>query len=124
MIKIIILTIVLGLFSKSIAEDRVPVATKEQEKELRCLALNIHFEARGESDQGKIAVAVVTLNRVKSKRFPSTICGVVKQKNQFSWYESDKSYKHVNIHPRIKEIAYNAYIKNQYIDQTKRSQFF
>jgi len=25
------------------------------------------------------------LNRVKSKRFPNTICGVVKQKYQFSW---------------------------------------
>ena len=124
MIKIIILTFVFSLFSKSIADNKVPVATKEQEKELRCLALNIHFEARGESDHGKIAVAMVTLNRVKSNKFPDTICGVVKQRNQFSWYSSDKSYKHVNIEPRIKEIAYNAYIKKQYIDHTKGALFF
>lgn len=124
MIKIIILTVVLGLFSVTIAQDQVPLVTKEQEEELRCLALNIHFEARGESDHGKIAVAMVTLNRVKSKRFPDTICGVVKQRNQFSWYSRDKSYERVKIDQRIQEIAYNAYIKKQYIDHTKGSLFF
>lgn len=124
MIKIIIFSFVLSFFSKTIADNKVPEATKEQEAELRCLALNIHFEARGESDHGKIAVAMVTLNRVNSKRFPETICSVVKQKNQFSWYRSDKSYNHVKIDTRIKEIAYNAYIKKQYIDHTKGSVFF
>jgi spore germination cell wall hydrolase CwlJ-like protein len=49
-------------------------------KELRCLARNIFFESRGEPRAGKVAVGVVTLNRVEDPRFPNTVCGVVKQK--------------------------------------------
>lgn len=78
--------------------------------ELDCLAKNIYHEARGESREGKIAVAHVTMNRVNSKRFPNTVCGVVHQavystwwleargrkvpvrnKCQFSWYCDGKS---------------------------------
>lgn len=68
------------------------------QEELHCLATNIYFEARGEPILGQIAVAQVTFNRVKSRRFPNTICEVVYQarlnhngnplrnKCQFSWY--------------------------------------
>ena len=48
---------------------------------------NIYHEARGEPFKGKIAVALVTINRTKSERFPTTLCGVVKQRGQFSWVE-------------------------------------
>lgn len=44
-----------------------------------CLAQAIYFEARGEPTVGQIAVANVVMNRVKSKRYPNTICGVVFQ---------------------------------------------
>lgn len=47
--------------------------------EWRCLAEAIYFEARGETLAGQFAVAEVILNRVDSARYPSTICGVVKQ---------------------------------------------
>ncbi len=52
------------------------------EKEKRCLATAIYFEARSESDRGQIAVAQVVLNRVKSDAFPDTICSVVYQGEQ------------------------------------------
>ena len=45
----------------------------------RCLAEAIYFEARGEATRGQVAVAEVILNRVDSRRFPSTVCGVVMQ---------------------------------------------
>lgn len=48
-------------------------------KELACLQENIYFEAGTESIAGKIAVALVTLNRVQDNRYPDTICKVVKQ---------------------------------------------
>lgn len=58
-------------------------------KEVECLARNIYFEAGSEPRNGKIAVAEVTMNRVKSKQFPKTVCGVVYQRTgrtcQFSW---------------------------------------
>ena len=48
-------------------------------KQAHCLALAIYYEARGESEDGQIAVSQVILNRVDSKRYPDTICGVVFQ---------------------------------------------
>jgi len=55
---------------------RVDVA-RVRARELRCLAENIYFEARGESLNGQYAVAEVTMNRLRAPRFPKTICGVV-----------------------------------------------
>lgn len=47
--------------------------------EFRCLAEALYFEARGESVKGQFAVAEVIMNRVKSARFPGTLCGVINQ---------------------------------------------
>jgi spore germination cell wall hydrolase CwlJ-like protein len=72
---------------------------KELIKEVECLARNIYFEAGGESYVGKVAVAEVTLNRVKSSSYPKTVCDVVYQKTkgvcQFSWVCESK--KPVNV---------------------------
>lgn len=60
--------------------------------ELQCLAKNIYYESRSQPLEGKVAVGLVTLNRVKDARFANTVCGVVHQKSrksggcQFSWY--------------------------------------
>ena len=77
--------------------------------QVSCLADNVYFEARNQGTAGWSAVISVTLNRVKDKRFPNTVCEVVKQgptreswkKNgnyypikhrcQFSWYCDGKS---------------------------------
>ena len=63
-------------------------------REIECLARNIYFEAGSEPHRGKIAVAEVTMNRVKSRQFPRTVCAVVHQKTrgtcQFSWVCQDK----------------------------------
>ncbi len=57
-----------------------------KKSDVNWLALNIYHEARGESLEGMMAVGAVTLNRVKSDKFPCTVKDVVKQKHQFSWY--------------------------------------
>ncbi|MBS3849305.1 cell wall hydrolase [Devosia neptuniae] len=54
-------------------------AIATSDKELWCLSTAIYFEARGESYRGQVAVAQVVLNRVKDRRYPNTICGVVFQ---------------------------------------------
>jgi spore germination cell wall hydrolase CwlJ-like protein len=56
-----------------------------------CLAQNIFFEARNQSELGQAAVAWVTLNRVEHERYPASICGVVWQDRQFSWTHDGKS---------------------------------
>jgi Cell Wall Hydrolase len=55
------------------------------QRELRCLALNVYYEARGEQPEGQLAVAHVTLNRLRDARFPKTVCKVVYQPGAFSW---------------------------------------
>lgn len=55
------------------------------EKDVGCLAEALYHEARGEGTQGQQAVAEVILNRVDSRAFPSTVCGVVNQPSQFSY---------------------------------------
>lgn len=53
--------------------------------EERCLAGAVYFESKGESLSGQLAVARVVMARAKSGRFPTTLCGVVYQKSQFSF---------------------------------------
>lgn len=50
-----------------------------RQREARCLAEAVYFEARGESEAGQAAVAQVVLNRAKSGLYPSSVCGVVYQ---------------------------------------------
>lgn len=53
--------------------------------QLRCLAMNVYWEARGQPEVGQAAVAHVTVNRSESPAFPASICGVVHQGCQFGW---------------------------------------
>jgi len=76
--------------------------TKVEKQQVECLAQNIYYEAGYESTKGQIAVAMVTLNRVHSGKYPKSICATMTQKFeetcQFSWYCDD--YK------RIKATSY------------------
>jgi N-acetylmuramoyl-L-alanine amidase len=75
----------------------------EEFPEVRCMALNIYYEARGSNLADRAGVADVVLNRVNDIRYPDTICEVVKQglqddngnmrrnKCQFSWYCDGKA---------------------------------
>ena len=67
------------------------IGTSALDADVECLARNIYWEAGGEPEVGKVAVAAVTLNRVADRRFPKNVCGVVAQRNagkggcQFTW---------------------------------------
>ena len=53
--------------------------------ELNCLAIGVYYESKGEPLEGQLAVAEVILNRAASGRFPRSVCGVLKQRGQFSF---------------------------------------
>lgn len=55
------------------------------EGDMKCLAGAVYFESKGESLEGQLAVARVIINRAKSGRFASSLCGVVYQRGQFSF---------------------------------------
>jgi len=87
---------------------------KRTAKELHCLALNIYFEARGEKTEGQLAVALVTMNRLKSRHYPGSVCGVVWQKRQFSWTHDGKSDRPTDMRAwklarKIAQVTYQGY---------------
>lgn len=59
-------------------------ASSGQDSSLYLLAKCVYAEARGEPYAGKVAVAAVVLNRVKSADFPNSISGVIYQPLAFT----------------------------------------
>lgn len=57
---------------------------KLSNSDLYLLSCCVYGEARGESYTGKVAVAAVILNRVKSSAFPNSISGVIYQAGAFT----------------------------------------
>jgi N-acetylmuramoyl-L-alanine amidase len=75
--------------AKSLAQlVAVHGATQTSSREQECLAAAVYFEAKSEPLDGQLAVAKVILNRARSGRFASSICGVVLQPSQFSFVRS------------------------------------
>lgn len=68
----------MGIYSSSNSNSNSSYSTN-----LNLLARLVHGEARGEPYIGKVAVAAVVLNRVKSSSFPNTVAGVIYQKGAF-----------------------------------------
>lgn len=95
--------------------------TKIDVEEAYCLAENVYYEARSEDIRGQFAVASVTMNRVNNKRYPNTVCGVVKQTAgigsrivcAFSWYcENDRKGKDIPI--KNKDGSVNQLVVDQF----------
>ncbi|PCD04516.1 cell wall hydrolase [Sphingomonas spermidinifaciens] len=66
----------------AVAAQSVP---GDMDRQLRCLATGIYYEAQGEPLHGQLAVAEVILNRTRSGRFPTDVCKVLTQPGQFSF---------------------------------------
>jgi N-acetylmuramoyl-L-alanine amidase len=147
LIAAISLLLIIGRSNDVIIKTHYDRLTPEAQKQVQCLAKNIYFEARNEPEQGMVAVAFVTLNRVKSGDFPNTICDVVEQKTrverigdkrvvcQFSWYcEKVPHYLYVNQvltnrndmkYNQIRDLALHVYANHdRMIDPTNGSLFY
>ena len=98
--------------------------SKITNNDIQCLAANIYFESRGEPKRGQIAVAHVTINRKKNSAFPNTICKVVKQHKQFSWYNTKKRDMNEYTFPKqIRKLATDILL-GKYKDPTNGSLYF
>lgn len=111
-------------------------------KEIDCLARNMYFESRGENVNGQHAVAFVTINRVRSQRYPDNICEVVHQARydsngriipnrcQFSWVCDGTNTNRINqrVYSNIRRdaeyIYINYYLNNNMVDTTNGSTHF
>lgn len=56
-----------------------------------CLSLALYHEARGETLNGQLMVARVIVNRMQSRQWPSSMCNVITQDRQFSFYRKGNS---------------------------------
>lgn len=90
---------------------------EDMQRQVTCLAENMYFEAAHEPEDGKKAVAFVTINRVQTGNYADDICGVVYQKTggtcQFSWFCEPKTLsnrltvKKTMLYNEIRELATN-----------------
>ncbi len=110
-----------------------------EKNQIKCLATNIYFEARNQNLRAKVAVALTTLNRVRLRGFPSTICKVVKEgpvypykktlplrnKCQFSWYCDGKSDEIQLVNTKEREAWENCFriSQNLFLNHSKFSDF-
>lgn len=102
----------------------MPSSLQAEDREFDCLTRNVYYEARGEPFRGKVAVALVTLNRVDNPKYPKTICGVVYQKNQFSWTHLKPKVKlDAALWQQAKEAALQAYMDRDILGVFKATHF-
>lgn len=106
----------------------------EKRRQIKCLALNVYHEARGEKTEGQYAVAEVTMNRVASRHYPDSVCEVVYQGGwdkhykryvgAFSWteIELDSEPEH-EMWEQAKQIAHDVYMGN-YKPRVKGALFY
>lgn len=90
--------------------------------ELQCLIDNVYNEAAFEPEEGMLAVAIVTINRVHNPDYPKTVCGVVYERHlnpknhkmtcQFSWTCKPKRRIVHTQYLEAREAARQAFLKH------------
>ena len=72
-------------FLQALVEHHIQILPRniERDADVRCLALNVFYESRGEPILGQLAVANVTMNRFNDST--RTICQIVYSPGQFEW---------------------------------------
>jgi N-acetylmuramoyl-L-alanine amidase len=109
-LKVILLTLM--ILMSPLASSMVPM------DDLKCLTDNLYHEARGESPIGIVKVGMVTLNRVKDSRWPTTVCKVVYQRRQFSWTAGEVlPIKNITLYKELERISYVLLLTNNILDR-------
>ena len=94
------------------------VRVGKRSRQWRCLTEALYFEARGENLVGQVAVAEVILNRVDSKSYPNSVCGVIHQGQnkrnacQFSFI-CDGKVEHIGDRGSFEELGKVAWVMLQ-----------
>jgi spore germination cell wall hydrolase CwlJ-like protein len=113
--------------------QRVRIEQARVNRELTCLARNIYFESAGEPMKGKIAVAQVTMNRVRSGEFPTSVCGVVHQKTnyegttvcQFSWVcERNLKIRAPHLYEESLRVARRVMLNGERLPELRNAKYF
>lgn len=109
-----------------------PKGIKLSNSDFNCLVENIYHEAGNQPWIGKVAVAYVTINRMKDSRWPNTICEVVWQRVvacQFSWTCDIEKIKRRKINEKMWDESYDVVLEltrmyDPFLDPTRGSTHF
>ena len=126
--KAIAAIVIISLSTTSHGNFNIHQTDSFVESEINCLGEAIYREARGESITGMSSVGLVVMNRVKSGKFPKTVCGVTHQRTrgmcQFS-YVCNKSLPPIRESEKFKSFYLAKMIyRHQIKDITHGSTFF
>lgn len=137
LMSIVVLLLTMMTFNQTVREEviraELKVAKFVDPKQIICMATNIFYEAGGESNAGKAAVARVTLNRVNNG-FANTPCKVVYQATvrddrkfcQFSWVCEGKGNPNKNSqsYQASLQVAYEVLVLDKYKDVVPKNTLF
>ncbi len=92
------LTVLMGLATLAIGSTTASARTQFDgincssniDDPMTCMVCNLYFEARGESNEGKLEVARTVYTRMYSGRYEDRVCENVFADNAFSWTEDGK----------------------------------
>ena len=111
------------MYSPFLYPELVDNPVKSYDKrEFKCLSDNIYHEARGEGDKGMRLVGHVTLNRALSSKYPSNLCKVVYQSNQFSWTSNPRAVTNRNSYQHAQQAARDVLYRKH--DESNGALFF
>lgn len=110
------------------SQDQYVPLTENDVAQIQCLAENAYFEAGNQSEEGKLAVTNVVMNRLKDDRFPKTPCDVIYERVkgvcQFSWVCKDRrSIGDIKQYKISYRVARDVYL-NQREDNTMGANFY
>lgn len=112
----------LNLFIFLITINSLTLGYENYNKEVTCMAEAIYYEARGESNKGKLAVGHVILNRIKSG-YGDSCNSVVSAPKQFSWFRKKKQIIEKDRWNECLTIS-NQIVNKKTVDPTNGSIFF
>lgn len=91
--------------------------------ERECMMRAMYFESNRSSREGMLAVGTVVMNRMGTKGYPSTVCGVVGQKNQFAQGVLSKPMKEKRSVALVAEVAEDV-LRGQRHPGVRNAKFF
>jgi N-acetylmuramoyl-L-alanine amidase len=103
-----------------------PAAGSQTDEEaVECIATAVYYEARGEEDDGREAVAHVILNRAEHEDFPDTPCEVVGDGCEFSVRCDGRPERMADPDDRVAAFAVaEAAVEGERADPTEGALFF
>ena len=89
-VRMMAVVLLVGVMMSSAVPSQAAGKKKYTNRDVKVLATIIFCEAGNQSYAGKLAVGCVVMNRKRSKQFPNSVEGVIRQRGQFSPVASGK----------------------------------